>query len=261
MNKKKVSAEAKNFYRKINLLRSYVSRARYSEKYYKRWYRDVAKLDLGKESAGTNYRLPSFFPGNTSTQSVYLISPSISEIRLFSSKFKKVYFSAIPQLKGRFPRNAKQINYDNKFELPVNQIKGLKVDCAFSHHVIEHIHPDDIRKHLTQIYSLLRKGGSYLIICPSSIQIKKDAISRDFFSLVSVFHHIGRYSYTSILNLSKETGYSKCSRPIINPNLLNHFYEFKDNKCFHFFENLTRYMPDPFLSALGFGSLYIRIIK
>ncbi len=261
MDKQKVLNEAKGFYKEMNLLKDYPSRMRLAEKYYKGWYRDVAQLDLGKESGVSNPLLPTFFPGKTQNKSVYLFSPSISEIKLFSSKFKKVYFSAVPKLQGVFPTNSEQIHYNKDFELPGDKIKGLKVDFAFSHHVVEHIHPDDIKRHLEQVYSLLKQGGAYLFVCPSSIRIKKDEKASNFFSKVSVYHHIGRYSYASILNLSKEIGFSKSSRPLINPNIINFFYEYRADPLYDYLKKSAFHIPDPLLSILGISSLYILITK
>ncbi|KKT42795.1 MAG: Methyltransferase type 11 [Microgenomates group bacterium GW2011_GWC1_44_37] len=261
MNKKKVLTEAKNFYKEINLQQNFKSRMRLAEEYYSGWYQEVAKLDLGDEATVSNHKLPTFFLGDTSTLTIYLISPSLAEIKLFASKFKKVYFSAVPKLKGNFPANTFQLNRDKNYELDLEQVRNLKVDCAFSHHVVEHIHPKDIKRHLAEVYSLLKKGGRYLIICPSSIRIKKDEISNNFFSQVSVYHHVGRYSYQSIHDLSREMGFTRCFRPIINPNLLNHFHPYRSSWCYDYLEKLSAIIPDQLLSILGLNSLYITITK
>lgn len=47
-------------------------------------------------------------------------------------------------------------------------------DFAISISMIEHLHPDDVGRHLCEVWRVLRKGGRYLVWCPNRLGHHQD---------------------------------------------------------------------------------------
>lgn len=251
---------SREFFRNIDKFSSYEERMRYADEYYKKWYLAANIGSQGEKFAidpVPQYVL-EFFSG-AKDKNIYLFSPSIAEIEMFAGKFNKVYFSAMPAIETRLPDNVVQCRYDDNFEIK-NGEKEL-ADYAFSHHVIEHIHPKDLEKHMRLVFSYLKTGGEYVIVCPSNIRIWKDQASDNLDKKTAANHHIGRYSYSGLSKMARNIGFEKVFHPILNPQLLNFWLSYKIRLSEIILAKVYKSIPDKLLSFLGYNSLYIKLRK
>jgi hypothetical protein len=249
-----------NFKETVFTLGTYQERMRFYGSYYEKWYSLVKKDGTDDAYPEFNGRISKLFVG-CKDKIVFLTSPSDTEIDFFSKNFKKVYFANFPYRPGEFPANVSQIRYDGNLYLIIEDSIKESVDYAFSHHVIEHILKIDIGIHLRQVLSLLKSGGEYLIICPSSIRIKKDECSKDRSTLIAANHHIGRYGYNDIITIAKNAGFRTFFKPLVNPFVFSHFHRYEYSWTYKICEIIRNYISDFMLSAIAINSLYIKMVK
>ena len=81
------------------------------------------------------------------------------------------------------------------------------VTVAYSHQVMEHIHPDDALDQLRSIYECLQLGGMYLCIVPNRVNGPHD-ISR-YFDEVATGFHMKEYKTGELSRLFRDVGFSK----------------------------------------------------
>lgn len=81
------------------------------------------------------------------------------------------------------------------------------VDVAYTHHVIERLHPEDALKHLENVRKLLTAGGIYFCITPNRIFGPHDA-SRNY-DPVATGLHLKEYSYAELDKILRQSGFSK----------------------------------------------------
>jgi SAM-dependent methyltransferase len=79
------------------------------------------------------------------------------------------------------------------------------VDLAYSNQLMEHLHPDDAREQLANIFAALAPGGAYVCITPNRLDGPHD-ISRWFSDEASGFH-LKEYTVTELERLFRETGF------------------------------------------------------
>lgn len=103
------------------------------------------------------------------------------------------------------PDNMEFLIYDG-IHLPF-QPNSINVFC--SHHVIEHLHPEDARNQLCDIYKMLDHGGRLLLTTPNPVTGPHD-ISRGFDELSSCFH-LKEYSSTELIGLLRSIGFKNIS--------------------------------------------------
>lgn len=72
---------------------------------------------------------------------------------------------------------------------------------------MEHLHPDDARKQLGNIYDSLKPGGNYICITPSRYSGPHD-VSKCFDDTAAGFH-FKEYTVRYLGNMFKEVGFSK----------------------------------------------------
>jgi SAM-dependent methyltransferase len=101
------------------------------------------------------------------------------------------------------PRNIELILSDG-CNIPV---PAESVNVAYSYQLMEHLHPDDAREQLYDIYKALIPGGCYFCITPNRINGPHD-ISRYFDSIATGFH-LKEYTNAELHYLFKEVGFSK----------------------------------------------------
>jgi SAM-dependent methyltransferase len=90
----------------------------------------------------------------------------------------------------------------NGIEIP---LPDRSIDVALSDQLMEHLHPDDARAQLAEIYRVLKPGGVYYCITPNRVTGPHD-ISRFFDSEATGFH-LQEYDSSAILSLFKEVGF------------------------------------------------------
>ena len=86
-------------------------------------------------------------------------------------------------------------------------VPSESIDIAFSNHVMEHIHPDDVIEQLKSIYNVLRPKGIYIIYTPHRYTGPHD-ISKYFDETATGFH-LKEYTNTELYHILRAVGFSK----------------------------------------------------
>src|SRR6185503_20365588 len=81
------------------------------------------------------------------------------------------------------------------------------VDVAYSNQLMEHLHPDDAREQLANIFAALAPGGVYVCLTPNRLDGPHD-ISRNFSDQASGFH-LKEYTVTELAALFRATGFRR----------------------------------------------------
>ncbi len=123
-----------------------------------------------------------------------------------SKKVKKTYAIDVSN------EISNQKNKPANFELIISDGTSIplppeSVSLIYSNQLMEHIHPDDAVEQLGNILNVLTKGGKYVCITPNRINGPHD-ISRYFDNSATGFHLV-EYTFTSLKELFKKTGFSK----------------------------------------------------
>ena len=128
-------------------------------------------------------------------------------ISLAAARFvKKVYALEVSEeitksLTG--PKNFELMLFDGcAIPLPAES-----VSIAYSHQVMEHLHPDDALEQLTNIYKTLTKQGIYICVTPNRLSGPHDISNR--FDVVATGFHLKEYTNTELSNLFNQAGFSK----------------------------------------------------
>ena len=82
------------------------------------------------------------------------------------------------------------------------------VTLAYSHQLMEHLHPDDALSQLRNIYRALGHGGVYVCITPNSLSGPHD-ISK-YFDEVATGLHLKEYTTAELAGLFASVGFSRC---------------------------------------------------
>jgi len=123
-----------------------------------------------------------------------------------AKQVKKVYaldVSDVITQHKQFPENVELILSDGvSVPLPENS-----VDIAYSNQLMEHLHPEDALKQLSNIQSVLKPGGIYICITPNRISGPHD-ISRYFDDIASGFH-LKEYTFEDMKKIFREAGFNR----------------------------------------------------
>jgi SAM-dependent methyltransferase len=107
--------------------------------------------------------------------------------------------------KGPWPANFAPVVFDGiQIDLPPRSI-----DVAYSHQLLEHLHPTDAEQQLRGVYSALAPGGVYVCTTPHRFSGPHD-ISKYFDSVARGFH-LKEYTYGDLRRLFRRTGFSSTS--------------------------------------------------
>lgn len=103
-------------------------------------------------------------------------------------------------------------NIPNNFELVISDGSNIpiaenSVDVAYSHQVMEHLHPDDAIEQLQNIVYALTPGGIYICITPNRLSGPHD-ISHHF-DEVATGLHLKEYTVTELYKIFCKAGFSK----------------------------------------------------
>ncbi len=119
---------------------------------------------------------------------------------------KQVYAVDVSQEMTRrtwYPQNFALLLFDG-CRVPADA-KG--VNLAYSHQVMEHVHPDDAIEQLRSIYECLLPNGRYVCIVPNRLNGPHD-ISK-YFDKVATGFHMKEYTTGELSRLFKGVGFSK----------------------------------------------------
>lgn len=92
------------------------------------------------------------------------------------------------------------------------------VDFAVSRQVMEHLHPEDVPRHLAAIRRLLRPGGRYLVETPSRLTGPWD-ISRGITDVATGFH-LREYTNGELAGLMRDAGFSRVTAPALPARMM-----------------------------------------
>jgi SAM-dependent methyltransferase len=103
---------------------------------------------------------------------------------------------------GETPANFELLITDGR-EIPV--APGT-VDVVYSNQLMEHLHPDDAREQLENIFAALRGGGRYICLTPNRLLGPSD-ISQYFEPETASGLHLREYSETELRDLLRTVGF------------------------------------------------------
>lgn len=81
------------------------------------------------------------------------------------------------------------------------------IDLAYSHQLMEHLHPEDAYDQLKNICTVLKSGGTYVCVTPHRLSGPHD-ISK-YFDEVATGFHLKECSIAELAQLFKRVGFSK----------------------------------------------------
>ncbi|HPR63125.1 MAG TPA: class I SAM-dependent methyltransferase [Thermoanaerobaculia bacterium] len=87
------------------------------------------------------------------------------------------------------------------------EVATASVDLIFSCHFVEHLHPDDLPGHLSDVFELLIPGGQYIMVTPNRIYGPHDS-SRGFSERASGLH-LQEYTHGTFAVALRRTGFTK----------------------------------------------------
>ncbi len=128
-------------------------------------------------------------------------------ISLAAAKFvKKVYVMEVSE------EITKSVRGLENFELILSggldiPLPAESVNIAYSHQVMEHLHPDDAFEQVTNIHNILVSRGIHICVTPNRLSGPYD-ISK-YFDLVATGFHLKEYTNTELSNLFKQVGFVK----------------------------------------------------
>ena len=85
-------------------------------------------------------------------------------------------------------------------------LPGRTFDFIYSIHLIEHLHPDELPRHIQSIYDHLNPGGRTFILTPHAITGPHD-ISK-YFDDVATGFHLKEYTYRELNSLLRRIGFT-----------------------------------------------------
>jgi SAM-dependent methyltransferase len=81
------------------------------------------------------------------------------------------------------------------------------IDIAYSHQMVEHLHPDDLSEHLNNVFAALNPGGVYLCVTPNRINGPHD-ISQILDTTATGFH-LKEYTCRELYSHFKAAGFQR----------------------------------------------------
>jgi SAM-dependent methyltransferase len=116
----------------------------------------------------------------------------------------------------------KDLDLPPNFELAISDgcsipVPENSVDVAYSHQMIEHLHPEDASEQLQNLYKVLRKGGIYVCMTPNRLSGPHD--TSKFFDDIATGWHLKEYTVGELCDLFRAAGFSKISYFKIRNNL------------------------------------------
>lgn len=109
-------------------------------------------------------------------------------------------------------RNTDGINL-TRFERPAS------FDAVVSTHVIEHMHPDDVATHLSNVHALLRPNGRYVLAMPHKFAGPTD-LSEVFGLYEPVCMHLREYTWSETVAACRKAGFTTVEAVYVAPRRL-----------------------------------------
>ncbi len=94
-------------------------------------------------------------------------------------------------------------------------------DVAFSSQLIEHLHPDDLPRHFSEVARVLRSGGRYVLETPHRLTGPHD-VSYHFDEIATCFH-LKEYSVGELLAMMRMSGFSSFCSPLFRHSMYERY--------------------------------------
>ena len=92
----------------------------------------------------------------------------------------------------------------------VERFRPQSFSLAVSIDVVEHLHPDDAREHVKQVFQLLRPGGRYMIFMPSRLDGPHDITAQEYPDAKRALgFHLNESTYREMARVMRQVGYEK----------------------------------------------------
>ncbi|VEP12684.1 Methyltransferase type 11 [Hyella patelloides LEGE 07179] len=106
----------------------------------------------------------------------------------------------------------KNIDFPSNFQFVISDgcsipIAENSIDVAYSHQLMEHLHPDDALTQLKNIYKAIKPGGVYICITPNRLSGPHD-ISK-YFDEVATGFHLKEYTVSELYQVFRTVGFSQ----------------------------------------------------
>jgi 2-polyprenyl-3-methyl-5-hydroxy-6-metoxy-1,4-benzoquinol methylase len=137
-----------------------------------------------------------------------------------------------------------------------NNFNKNEFDTCISIELIEHLHPEDAKEHLKQVFLVLKPGGKYIINMPNRLSGPHDITKEEFpDEKKALGFHLNESTYKEMINIMRSIGFNRFKvfypiklskkdvRPLIAPYQLGF-------ACEIFFENLPNLFRHNFLKKL-----------
>ncbi len=165
------------------------------------------KKSPARQQASIHNRLRLFENLLTSATSFLEIGPGDCSLSFeVAKRVRQVYGVDVSETITRrndLPENFQLILSDGaRVPLPENSI-----DIAYSNQLMEHLHPDDARRQLKDIFTVLVPGGCYICITPNRLNGPHD-ISK-YFDRQATGFHLREYTVRELSRLFRATGFSR----------------------------------------------------
>jgi SAM-dependent methyltransferase len=105
--------------------------------------------------------------------------------------------------RGAWPKNLSFVKTDG-IGLPIST---SSVDLAYSHQLMEHLHPDDAIDQLRDIFRTLKPGGRYLCVTPNRLYGPSDISG--FFDDVATGLHLKEYTNRELIGIFSLVGFDR----------------------------------------------------
>ncbi len=107
---------------------------------------------------------------------------------------------------------AKNSNFPSNFELIISDgcsvpVPSNSVDVAYSHQLMEHLHPEDANEQIQNIYQALASGGIYICITPNRLSGPHDTSA--YFENVATGWHLKEYTVSELYQIFRSAGFSR----------------------------------------------------
>jgi 2-polyprenyl-3-methyl-5-hydroxy-6-metoxy-1,4-benzoquinol methylase len=123
-------------------------------------------------------------------------------------------------------------------------------DVCISIDVLEHLHPEDAKEHLQQVFHVLKPGGKYIVIMPNRLTGPHD-ITREEFpeAREALGFHLNESTYREMIDIMEASGFNKCralygtilSKKDIKPIVLPGRLSIAGETLYRHLPNLLRY--------------------
>lgn len=217
------------------------------------------ELDAGEQSMSV-WRQMRLLGGVCKSNSVFLeVGCGDCGLAVEIAKFvKKVYavdVSKVITANKDLPKNC-ELNISDGIDIPVPL---NSIDVAYSSQVVEHLHPDDVFTHLSNIYKALKPKGIYLCLTPNRLNGAHD-ISKYFTEVASALH-LKEYTHQELATLFQKTGFTTVYTYVGGKGIYVRFPLALINVCEKILETITPSLRRKVANLLLFQSLLaIRIV-